>query len=66
MAPQAYRLVFIDEGYMTSDDFAVYYSEPRWWDNPPVRHGDGTTFGFADGHADNLLAPAQKRHKNRH
>ena len=24
----------------------------QWWDPPPVRHGDGTNFSFADGHAD--------------
>jgi prepilin-type processing-associated H-X9-DG protein len=23
-----------------------------WWDPPPVRHGDGTNFSFADGHSD--------------
>ena len=50
--PPAYRLVFIDEGCMTADAFAVYYSEPRWWDDPPVRHGDGTSVSFADGHTD--------------
>ncbi|MBN2315039.1 MAG: type II secretion system protein [Sedimentisphaerales bacterium] len=48
----AYRLVFIDEGYMTSDAYAVYYDRETWFDSPPVRHGDGTTFNFADGHAD--------------
>ena len=48
----AYRLVFIDEGYMTSDAYAVYYREEHWFDSPPVRHGDGTSLNFADGHAD--------------
>ncbi len=47
-----YRLVFIDEGYMTSDAFAVYYDRETWFDSPPVRHGDGATVSFADGHAD--------------
>lgn len=46
------RLVFIDEGYMTSDAYAVYYDRETWFDSPPVRHGDGTTLSFADGHAD--------------
>ncbi|MCX5646602.1 MAG: type II secretion system protein [Phycisphaerae bacterium] len=46
------RLVFIDEGYMTSDAYAVNYSKEMWWDNPPVRHGDGATLSFADGHVD--------------
>ena len=50
----AYRLVFIDEGYMTPDAFAVYYAseEERWWDDAPVRHGDGATVSFADGHTE--------------
>jgi prepilin-type N-terminal cleavage/methylation domain-containing protein/prepilin-type processing-associated H-X9-DG protein len=50
--PPAYRLVFIDEGYMTPDAFAVNYDTEAWWDDPPVRHGDGTTLSFADGHSD--------------
>jgi prepilin-type N-terminal cleavage/methylation domain-containing protein/prepilin-type processing-associated H-X9-DG protein len=50
--PPAYRLVFIDEGYMTPDAYAVYYHLETWFDSPPVRHGDGTTLSFADGHAD--------------
>jgi prepilin-type N-terminal cleavage/methylation domain-containing protein/prepilin-type processing-associated H-X9-DG protein len=48
----AYRLVFIDEGYMTPDAFAVYYDQEVWWDDPPVRHGDGSTMSFADGHTE--------------
>ncbi|NLZ07188.1 MAG: type II secretion system protein [Phycisphaerae bacterium] len=48
----AYRLVFIDEGYMTSDAYAVYYHLETWFDSPPVRHGDGTTLSFADGHVE--------------
>jgi len=49
----AYRLVFIDEGWVSPDAFAVHYGgEERWWDDPPVRHGDGTNVSFADGHAD--------------
>ncbi len=48
----AYRLVFIDEGWMTPDAFAVNYTTEAWWDDPPVRHGDGTTLSFADGHSE--------------
>jgi prepilin-type N-terminal cleavage/methylation domain-containing protein/prepilin-type processing-associated H-X9-DG protein len=48
----AQRLVFIDEGYMTSDAYAVYYHQEGWFDNPPVRHGDGVTVSFADGHVE--------------
>jgi len=47
-----YRIVFIDEGWMTPDAFAVHYDREQWWDNPPVRHGDGTTLSFADGHSE--------------
>ena len=46
------RLVFIDEGFMTPDAYAVYYRQEKWFDDPPVRHGDGTNVAFADGHAD--------------
>jgi prepilin-type N-terminal cleavage/methylation domain-containing protein/prepilin-type processing-associated H-X9-DG protein len=47
-----FRLVFIDEGYMTPDAYAVFYDTESWWDDPPVRHGDGATVNFADGHAE--------------
>jgi prepilin-type processing-associated H-X9-DG protein len=45
-------LVFIDEGYMTPDAYAVYYQQAVWFDNPPVRHSDGVTVSFADGHVE--------------
>jgi len=48
----ATRVVFIDEGRMTSDAYAVYYHQEVWFDSPPVRHGDGTNVSFADGHAE--------------
>jgi prepilin-type N-terminal cleavage/methylation domain-containing protein/prepilin-type processing-associated H-X9-DG protein len=48
----AYRLVFIDEGCMTPDAFAVYYRDERWFDDPPVRHGDGATVSYVDGHSE--------------
>jgi len=47
-----YRIVFIDEGWMTPDAYAVNYTTEQWWDDPPVRHGDGTTLSFADGHSE--------------
>jgi len=50
-APQL-RLVFIDEGYMTPDAYAVHYTREEWFDDPPVRHGDGTNVTYADGHAE--------------
>jgi prepilin-type N-terminal cleavage/methylation domain-containing protein/prepilin-type processing-associated H-X9-DG protein len=48
----ALRLVFLDEGRITPDSYAIYYLAPRWWDVPFVRHGDGTNVAFADGHSD--------------
>ncbi len=46
------RLVFLDEGRVTPDSYAIYYQAPQWWDPPFVRHGDGTNVAFADGHSD--------------
>jgi len=50
----AYRIVFIDEGAATPDSFAVHWTTGTWqhWDDPPVRHGDGTVVSFADGHVE--------------
>ncbi len=51
----ANRLVFIDEGWATPDSFAVHWdSNWTWWDTAPVRHGDGTTISYADGHVEHL------------
>ncbi len=47
----AYRLVFLDEGRITPDSYAIHYLVPRWWDPPFVRHADGTNVAFADGHS---------------
>jgi prepilin-type N-terminal cleavage/methylation domain-containing protein/prepilin-type processing-associated H-X9-DG protein len=52
--PAAQRMVFIDEGAMTPDSFAVHFDHDQWWDDPPVRHGDGTTVSWADGHVSHL------------
>ncbi len=46
------RLLLIDEGLASPDAYAVQYATARWWDQPTVRHGDGTTFSYMDGHAD--------------
>lgn len=47
------RLVFIDEGAATPDSFATHWQGNfQWWDDPPVRHGDGTVVSFADGRVD--------------
>jgi len=51
----AKRMVYIDEGAMTPDSFAVHYSQRGpWWDDPPVRHGNGTTVSWADGHSSHI------------
>ena len=51
----AMRMVFIDEGAMTPDSFATHYNQRGpWWDDPPVRHGDGTTVTWADGHVSHI------------
>jgi len=46
------RVVFIDVGQVIPDTYSVYYDQQKWWDEPPVRHADGTSVSFADGHAD--------------
>ena len=48
----AFRLVFLDEGRITPDSYAIQYLTPQWWDVPFVRHADGTNVSFADGHSD--------------
>jgi prepilin-type N-terminal cleavage/methylation domain-containing protein/prepilin-type processing-associated H-X9-DG protein len=48
----AYRMVYIDEGWVTPDSYAVHYQQETWWDDAPVRHGDGTDASFADGHVE--------------
>lgn len=46
------RFVFIDEGCITPDSHVLHYREPRWWDLAPLRHANGTTLSFADGHSE--------------
>jgi prepilin-type N-terminal cleavage/methylation domain-containing protein/prepilin-type processing-associated H-X9-DG protein len=51
----AYRYVFVDDGGSGPSalgGWTVYVKEDMWWDPPPVRHGSGTTFSFADGHSE--------------
>jgi prepilin-type N-terminal cleavage/methylation domain-containing protein/prepilin-type processing-associated H-X9-DG protein len=50
-----FRAVFLDDGGTCPSawgGWTVYTMQWKWWDPPPVRHGDGTNFSFADGHAD--------------
>jgi prepilin-type N-terminal cleavage/methylation domain-containing protein/prepilin-type processing-associated H-X9-DG protein len=63
-----FRLVYIDEGWVSPDAYAVYYRQGRWWDDPPVRHGEGVTVSFADGHVEHKKwrgAETMKRAKAR-
>ena len=48
----AYRLVFVDEGRISPDSYAIHYLAAQWWDPPFVRHADGTNTAFADGHSE--------------
>jgi len=47
------RFVFLDNGGTAPmGGWTCYVNEDRWWDPPPIRHDDGTTFSFADGHSE--------------
>ena len=61
------RVVFIDEGWVTFASWSVPYDRESWWgatavaggilanrnsDCPPVRHGQGTAFSYADGRSE--------------
>jgi prepilin-type processing-associated H-X9-DG protein len=46
------RMVFIDAGWVAPDSFATHYTLEAWWDDPPIRHNDGATVSFADGHTE--------------
>jgi len=46
------RIVFLDEGKTSTQSWTVFYDRESWWDVAPIRHGDGTNFSFADGHAE--------------
>jgi hypothetical protein len=48
----AQRMVFIDHGWAWPGGFSVHYSKEAWWTPPPVRHWDGTSVTFADGHSE--------------
>lgn len=47
------RAVFVDDsGATPMGAWSIHYKRPAWWDEPPNRHGDGGTWGFADGHSE--------------
>jgi len=47
------RLVFLDDyGEDWDACWAVWHTQPSWWNPIPMRHHGGTTLAFADGHCD--------------
>jgi len=57
----AFRAVMVDDGgtgmsalggFTTRAIHTIRGGNQSWWDPPPVRHGEGTNWSFADGHAD--------------
>jgi prepilin-type N-terminal cleavage/methylation domain-containing protein len=46
------RMVFIDEGYATTESWTIWPNRIEWWDGIPLRHGEGTTVGLADNSAE--------------
>ena len=47
------RCVFIDDsGATPMGAWSVHYTRPSWWDEPPLRHGNGANWSFADGHSE--------------
>jgi len=55
------RIVFIDDGggggshlggWTTYTRWASGNDRWRWWDPPPIRHGDGTNVSYADGRSE--------------
>jgi prepilin-type processing-associated H-X9-DG protein len=45
-------IVWVCSGFIDFDSWTVYYDRASWWDKPPVRHGKGTNWAFADGHVE--------------
>jgi len=53
----SYRFVFLDDGGTAGSTlggwtcYAQIPDDEKWWDPPPIRHANGTTFSYADGHS---------------
>ena len=54
------RMVFIDEGDLSPDSYAVNYNCPSWFDYPMIAHGNGTDLSYADGHAGRIMWTASE------
>ena len=49
----AERMVFLDDyGENWDACWAVWYTQPSWWNPIPMRHHKGTTLAFAGGHCE--------------
>ena len=47
------RSVFIeDAGATPMGGWSIYYTQNAWRDEPPVKHGNGANWSFADGHSE--------------
>ena len=46
------RVVFLDEGKWPHSPWGLHATHMTWWDQPTIRHSEGTDWAFADGHAD--------------
>ncbi len=47
------RMVFLDDyGEDWDACWAVWYTQPTWWNPIPMRHHKGTTLAFAEGHCE--------------
>jgi len=49
------RFVFLDDGGVGDahlGGWTCYVKDDKWWDPPPIRHGVGTSFSFADEHSE--------------
>ena len=52
------RMIFLDEGTLSPDSYAVYTMSQKWFDPPMARHGGGTDTSYADGHAGRVALKA--------
>jgi len=46
------RAVFIDVGFSAWCSWSLFYDREQWWNLPPIRHSNGATLSFADGHSE--------------